>query len=151
MTVVTAPRPHQITDEDVKIFTNGACHVLAREVSLLTGWPINCFLDSAEDPDKHAFVVPAPGWRLDVMGTHPAYEHDKSWGWQPYTHSAFTYDEIVTCWRSCGGTWVARQEAHTARSRQIAPLLIAAFAEDQRVSSQDRGLAPVLASVTHMA
>jgi hypothetical protein len=143
MATSTRSRPRratkaQITEDDIYVFSNGACHVLAREISALTSWPIHCFLDWNEEAEKHAFVVPLPGWRLDVRGLSLAYDHDKLWSWEPFSHSSFPYEHIVECWGARRGDWVAEQEAHARRAREIAPLLIAAFAGDQRIASGDK-------------
>jgi len=134
-------KPHEVTDEDIYTFSNGACHVLAREISALTGWPIHCFLDWREEAEKHAFVVPLPGWRLDVRGLSLAYDHDKLWSWEPFSHSSFSYEHIVECWGSRRPGWTAEQESHAHRARQIAPVLIAAFVKDRRISPQDKARA----------
>src|ERR1035437_8021900 len=46
----------KITDDDINLFTSGSCHVLAREISELIGWPIHCYATD-KDPCHHAFVV----------------------------------------------------------------------------------------------
>ena len=116
-----AAAPAEITDDDVHVFTEGSCHVLAHEVHKLTGWPIHCFVGDDKKLEQHAFIVPRPGWRLDVEGLSPADQHDKRWGWSlrvPKTnHQTFSWKQISAKW----GAW----ECHAERAAEIAPLIVA--------------------------
>ena len=107
-----------ITREDVTRFTCGSCHVLAREINKLTGWPIHCFLDDYEGPDHHAFVIPRRNWRLNVEGFLSASEHDELWGSRAEEgHQEFSYEQI--------SFWGMDTEDTTQRAQTIAPLLVA--------------------------
>ena len=125
----------EITEDDMHVFTKGACYVLAREISSLTGWPIHCFKDDHREPNFHAFVVPQTGWRLDVEGLSRSQDHDKRWEWallkqdkrwqrKSKNFSQFSYEQIVKCRDRRNNGFVHRQERHAERAAQIAPLLI---------------------------
>ena len=125
----------EITREDVATFTNGGCHILADEISKLSGWPIHCFLDAEGSPDWHAFIVPRNGWRLDVEGLQLEHEHNARWA--EYVsetdceHSEFPYEEIVDVWGS-----VAEDDSTVSRAREVALLLLAAVEAEINVGGE---------------
>jgi len=115
----------EIAASDIDLFTEGGCHILAREIETISGWPIHCFSAGAGDrlPRYHAFVVPAPGWRLDVEGCSPAHMHEQRWGfWNGCEHKRFPYEQIAHSW---GPVLAPTSEAWAlTRSRALAPLLV---------------------------
>ena len=107
------------TEDYVDMFTSGSCHVLANKIHKLTDWPIHCFLGEDGEADIHAFVVPCPGWRLDVDGLREDEDHNLWLGLDPNRdHRSFSYEEIVDA------GWVEPGELQTECAEEIAPLLI---------------------------
>jgi hypothetical protein len=68
--------------KDTDRFTCGDCHILAGELSNLTGWPIYCF-GERDLLDLHCFVVPRGGWALDVEGLHRLGDFKARWAKTP--------------------------------------------------------------------
>jgi len=124
----------EVSADDITLFTTGGCHILAREIEKIAGWPIHCFLESSgwHDPCHHAFVVPREGWRLDIEGCSQDHMHDRRWGgWNGIEHEEFAYQEIVDAWNS---PLNARDEAHAvSRALELAPLLVALATEEAQV------------------
>lgn len=59
-----------ITLDDIRLFTEGYCHLLALAIHRKTGWTVCAFLDPCYDyeADLHAFVLLPDGRYLDVRG-----------------------------------------------------------------------------------
>lgn len=77
---------------DVKRFTEGDCHLFARALNKLTGWPIHAFICDPEDdyPDLHAFCVTPCGRAVDVLGVRPLDEIMEEWeAWGAVDHREF--------------------------------------------------------------
>jgi len=58
-----------ITQQDIEVFTDGDCHILARELYEHTGWPM-CVFGPCADGREHVFVMTPTGHALDVKGIH---------------------------------------------------------------------------------
>ena len=119
----------KITEKDIIDFTCGGCADLAYEVQRLTGWPVHCFVEQG-GPADHAFVVPKPGWRLDVEGLSKEKDHDKRWGWESCKHKRFSYKKITEMW----GDQVA-DDFSMRRAKEIAPLLISTTTKQLRITA----------------
>lgn len=67
-------------EPDVSRFTEGDCHVLARELSKLTGWPCVTF-DYPNDPrgSIHCAVQMPDGRIMDVLGIHDPGDFSEMW------------------------------------------------------------------------
>lgn len=67
-------------EPDVRRFTEGDCHYLARALQKLTGWPIYAFDSNYHDEgDLHAFVKTPDGRILDIEGLHTVAEFMENW------------------------------------------------------------------------
>src|ERR1035437_8971985 len=62
---------------DVEHFTRGDCHVLAREIHRITGWPMHTFWK--DGPGGHAFILTPTGQALDIEGLHEPKEICTKW------------------------------------------------------------------------
>jgi hypothetical protein len=111
----------EVTAEDVHVFTNGGCHILARHIHDLTGWAMCAWLFGC--PCLHVFVVTPEGHALDVEGLSDMDAFRDKWrvnGERPAV--------TETCWdelMSHGSKW-PREDAHTSmRAGELAQHLIA--------------------------
>lgn len=69
-------------------FTCGDCHILARAIHRVTGWPMATFsFKSGKErlPDTHAFVRLPDGRYLDIEGVRTADEMYERWYGRFYT------------------------------------------------------------------
>ena len=122
----------EITSNDTLLFTCGACHILAREINKLTGWPIHCFLDGPDSPapSHHAFVIPRRGWRLDVDGFSHAAEHNAKWGGcaaspgRRVRNKRFSYGKIIAAWGGSANWFDETSNEIIHRAQEIAPALV---------------------------
>ena len=133
----TAPSV-EITDNDTLLFTSGACHILAREINKLTGWPIHCFLNepSGWAPSHHAFIVPRKGWRLDVGGFRATAEHNNHWiASKTNEHKKFSYATIHRSWKGAANWFDESEDEIVNRAQEIAPLLISLAVEAAKADS----------------
>ena len=92
-----------ISEADIEAFTYGDCHILARELSQVTGWPI-CAFCAEDEPDIHAFVRTPTGEYLDITGCYSPDTFGANWSHffdgedPPYPVIETTYGEILDCW-----------------------------------------------------
>lgn len=66
--------------EDVRMFTEGCCYVLAAEISRRTGWSVYGFGRPGGSPGIHAFVLMPDGMVLDVRGVQTQQKMCSDWG-----------------------------------------------------------------------
>lgn len=66
---------------DVERFTEGDCHIFARALHKLTGWPIHTFgrRDHPYGGDVHAFCVLPDGRIADIEGVRDAKDFCADW------------------------------------------------------------------------
>lgn len=95
-----------MTDE--QRFTEGDCHLLARRIHRLTGWPIYCF-DYGGKPSLHAFVVMPDGRALDVEGPRTLLGMKRRWKGPDVRE--FTLAQL----RHWGGAMIDRESYRRAR------------------------------------
>lgn len=75
-----------INDYDVVRFTEGDCHILARQINRLTGWPMFVFHPDTDDDffdeygDLHAFVQHPSGMYLDIEDLWEPEKFFERWG-----------------------------------------------------------------------
>lgn len=110
----------RITELDIIRFTEGDCHILARAIHLLTGWPMFSFDDGHGDPDLHAFVIAPSGKALDIEGLHSLRDLRRDWGSSPLVETS--YEAIVSIW----GHETSFGRYSFARARKLAPMLVEA-------------------------
>jgi hypothetical protein len=67
-----------ITNDDIEVYTEGDCFVLAQAVHEITGWPM-CAFSYDNTPDLHAFVMTPDGKYLDIEGKHTPKQLRKKW------------------------------------------------------------------------
>lgn len=101
---------------DIERFTCGDCHVFAKIVNELTGWPICCFTESGMWPMAHAFVKMPNGKFFDIEGVHTRAKLKKIWG-KEYRIRQITFAEIAKSWHT-GAEYSHR------RARTLAPILL---------------------------
>ena len=68
-----------VTYVDLKRFTRGDCHYLARALHEATGWPMGAYADK-RGYDGHAFVLVGDSHVLDVMGLQSIPDARAIWG-----------------------------------------------------------------------
>lgn len=95
---------------DVDRFTCGDCHILARAINKLTGWPIHVFCDEPQDgpvqhwmwpnAQDHAFVITPDGQPLDIEGLHDDEAFISKWSSTGYHHE-IEWDHLRTQWGKC--------------------------------------------------
>lgn len=102
---------------DVWRFTCGDCHILARAIQRLTGWPIHCGISGRKHPDWHAFVLTPDGRAVDVRGVQTPAECLR--GYQKRAHREFSWDHVRKDW---GAPCISSYSY--ARARAIAPVLV---------------------------
>lgn len=107
-----------ITEHDKEMFTSGACHILADELSQATGWPVWTLWHRGWY-DAHALVRMPSGLLLDVSGPHTDGEVLKRWSWGPS-------DTLVEVPVGTELGWDSGYSERRARRRAqlIAPVLI---------------------------
>lgn len=112
-----------ITDDDIERFCYGDCHVLADELSKITGWTVWAF-DIENEADVHAFVRTPSGHPLDIYGLHRDLREFKG-DW-------FPPDQILprlrrTSHAECSEFWGHEEAFPESRKRAavVAPLLLA--------------------------
>jgi len=115
----------RITELDRERFQFGDCHILARTIHNLTGWPIHTFFEKDETgvyPSIHAFVVTPKGTALDVMGERNMRAFKKYWkkySWNGNTkHAPLTDLAELDEWGLNFGEYSKR------RARELATYLI---------------------------
>jgi len=115
----------RITKRDITIFTEGDCHLLARELHELTGWPICAFwLD--ERPEEHAFVLAPTGHAVDIQGVHLLHDFVEDWLDDPEAEICeVTFDELIE------NKWPERCSPRAPRrARELAPHVLARAQRD---------------------
>jgi hypothetical protein len=111
----------EITAEDDREYTQGACWVLANVISEMTGWP-----RYRVTPDPlHVWVGTPGGHAVDVRGYHPEHMDEFAAEWYDRSDSE-SYDIVdedddLSQWSFFSG-WHPR---YWDRAREIAPILIA--------------------------
>lgn len=108
----------RITSLDVERFTCGDCHLLARAIHELTGWPI-CAFDAFDGPDIHAFVRTPSGKYLDIEGVHAPHTFKRNWHERRVRRIS---------WAALAADWgdAPRYGRYSVvRARRLAPLLAA--------------------------
>ena len=134
---------------DIEHFTRGDCHVLARAIHRLTGWPMHVFWRN-DGPGGHAFILTPEGKALDIEGLHEPDEICAKWRCPDYR--PITWIRL----RSAGWTHHYRTTS-LQRARELAPLLvemaetgpicpILAARQSNVVTSVDARTAPMLIS-----
>jgi len=107
-----------ITPEDMKLFTTGDCHVLAREISEQTGWPMHL---CGEEYSEHVFVLTPTGHAVDIKGVHDLSDPDEDrwrWGCNP-EHYEVSFDDLLDC------GWRGHLAPHAPqRASELAPCII---------------------------
>jgi hypothetical protein len=63
-------RGPRITELDITRFTEGDCHILAKVLNALIGWPMYTLHTGDNEPGMHAFVF-SDGVTIDVYGARP--------------------------------------------------------------------------------
>lgn len=81
-------------------FTEGDCHVLARAIHEITGWPMATFA-SGKYPVTHAFVAMPDGRYLDIEGVSTREELLAHWKEKEITHW-----DTVGALRAASSIWV---------------------------------------------
>jgi len=110
----------KITEKDIRTFASGDCHVLARKVHEITGWPI-CAFWLEEKPNEHAFVLAPTGHAVDIQGVHPLVELGKDWLEDDEAEICeVTFDELLE-----HGWPEGCDVAAPRRAEQLAPHVIA--------------------------
>ncbi|MGH7238830.1 MAG: hypothetical protein ACREHG_02065 [Candidatus Saccharimonadales bacterium] len=66
-------------DTDHQLFTQGACHWLAKVINRITGWPIYAFWNDETEWDDHIFVRTPYGTFLDIDGEQTKAELLERW------------------------------------------------------------------------
>ena len=66
-----------ITRADIVTFTRGDCHILARKLHGITGWPMRALIDYGMC--LHFFVVAPTGHAVDVEGVHTMSSMEERW------------------------------------------------------------------------
>lgn len=90
-----------VGEDDIRIFTNGGCYVLARTLSRATGWPIVAYGEGGNielvTPYAHAWVMTPSGSALDIRGPQSPADHDDYWSewvddleWHTFQPSEFS-------------------------------------------------------------
>ena len=117
---------HRIRPPDYVRFTQGDCHIFARAVNKLTGYPIYCFVAPAgsgydEEPDTHAFVVDPQGRAIDIEGRHEDMDaFIANWSkWGSDQIREYSWKELRHSW---GGPDFGNYSYE--RARQLAPLVV---------------------------
>jgi len=107
-------RGPRITELDITRFTEGDCHILAKVLNTLIGWPMYALHMGDNDPNIHAFVF-SKGTVIDVRGARESAELFEEW---EYAEGMIEAPEIDWGPAIFPGSW--------RRARTIAPLLIPA-------------------------
>lgn len=103
-------------------FTQGDCHILARRLHRLTGWPLCAF--GWGGPDLHAFVLMPDGRYLDIDGAQTEDELRERWK----CTSAISEFDLVD-FRAWGGPDFGHHSyarARAAADRLLASVTVAA-------------------------
>lgn len=106
----------KVRPADVSRFTEGDCHIFARHMATVTGYPLAVFLDECEFPDLHAFVV-TPDGPIDILGLH-AWD-DFFVLWRSRRWRTITWAELERDW---GGWTISRWSVE--RARQLVPVVL---------------------------
>lgn len=106
---------------DIDRFTTGDCHIFAKAVHSLTGWPIATF-DYEYDPTGsiHAFNIMPDGRLIDVEGVFMPKEFISKWKqWKARSYS-------VQHWPTMRRSWQGPQFGHYSyrRARVVARRLL---------------------------
>lgn len=108
-----ANRGPRITELDIVRFTEGDCHILARVLHEVTGWPTHALHDGYnKEPNLHAFVY-SEGLAIDVRGAQPVDQLLAQW---EYAEGIVQTEDIDWGRAIFSGSW--------RRARTIAPLLV---------------------------
>ena len=108
------------TPLDLERFTCGDCHILARAISRVTGWPIHALTSRYGDgePTLHAFVLAPGAVALDIEGARPVDKLIEKWAkWEVAGH-------VKTSWREIGREWGRNYDNSSDRAAKIAPRLV---------------------------
>lgn len=114
---------------DIRRFTFGDCHVLAREISRRTGWPIYAFGPYGY-PDRHAFVVTPDGHAIDVKGKRSIEALCEEWEMRPESIIPASWRrDLVAFHSTVNGRRVPRYGRRSYyRARVVAEQLLAEIA-----------------------
>jgi hypothetical protein len=115
-----ARRGLRICPADRRRFTEGDCHVLARAIWKLTGWPIATYHHPRRGADGHAFVLVGDRHLLDVLGLQTIAEARAIWGL-----FAKGMDIRETTWRELRNAWGGSSAYSMQRARIVAQRLVA--------------------------
>jgi len=116
-----------ITSSDGVVFTQRACHVLAREIQLRTDWAMCAFRDIGAVgehrlPSLHTFIRMPDGHLLDVEGVHTEQEIYLRW-WGKVIEDCVVIDEFSA--NEIGDKWGWPEDAAIeTRARCLATKLI---------------------------
>ena len=108
-------------DADVDRFTTGDCHIFARAVHALTGWPIATFDDEYDATGTiHAFNLTPDGRCLDIEGIFEPEAFIKKW--KCWGASSYSIQHWPTMYKS----WQGPQYGHYSyqRARVLAQRLL---------------------------
>lgn len=113
---------HVIRPKDVARFTEGDCHIFAKALHDLTGWPL-CAFTWRGRPDCHAFVEAPDGRLVDVEGPMNAKSFCDKWSdFAPGRWGRFTWAGFAE-----GGWDLTPQISWWSlrRAQQLAPIVVA--------------------------
>lgn len=109
----------EIRPADINRFTCGDCHIFARALNKLTGWPLHGFINDDGEPDVHAFVVRPDGKAVDIEGVHDLQTFVKRWISNDETLKLHQFQwSDFRCW--CGAEFGKHSYR---RAKQLAPLI----------------------------
>lgn len=112
-----------VQGDDKKLFTQAACHRLAKAINDLTGWPIYAFWDG-EDYDVHTFVKMPNGDYLDIEGAKSPEAFMLRW--TEYSPRYVPSFDLLDDW---DGDWFDVDYADE-RAAIIAPELVSKYGPD---------------------
>ena len=107
----------RITQADIITFTRGDCHIMARKLHEITGWPIRALI--GHDWCAHYFVVAPTGHPVDIEGVHTISDMEERWECSGLEEMN---EEEMQRWLG----WGEKAEGWaTPRAEQLAPHIIA--------------------------
>lgn len=124
----------RVTKKDIQRYTEGDCHILAREIHYLTDWSMVSF--GSGYPDTHAFVKLPPittsshpsRYYLDVNGVQSTSQMYDRWGKYLETKriEVFTEEDFSKHWNTYNShAWVSSFGSYSLRrARELAPFLV---------------------------
>ena|ERR1039458_5288966 len=105
----------KVSQLDIEHFTRGDCHVLARAIHRLTGWPMHVFWK--DGPGGHTFILTPTGLALDIEGLHDLGEICTKW--RCLEHRAISWRRLqIEGWSH------HHRLTSVRRAKELAPLLV---------------------------